>query len=95
MTSWATPIATSMNVATLRIDVFEPEPTPQTPCPEVHPLPSRVPIPMRIPPKNSRDGWTSVVQPNSPVASEYPAAPATIPSVNTTRQSREATNFGC
>ena len=50
-------------------DVFDADPTPQTPWPEVQPLPMRVPIPTRMPPPNSRQGWTSVVQRVTPATS--------------------------
>jgi hypothetical protein len=42
--------------------VFEMEPTPQTSCPDVHPLPGWVPIPTKIPPTASRHGRTSVTR---------------------------------
>src|SRR6056297_992215 len=106
-------MATVRNVATPTSDVFDAEPTPQTPCPDVQPLPTRVPTPTRMPPRNSRQGWTDVDQSvttqtsySSPVV---PAAyselvtrpdctvaansvpPRMMPSVNSTRQSREPT----
>src|SRR6056297_193598 len=106
-------MATVRNVATPTSDVFDAEPTPQTPWPDVQPLPIRVPIPTRIPPRNSRQGWTDVDQSVSPptsysspvVPGSYSevvtrpdwtvaanaSAPRMIPSVNTTRQSREPT----
>jgi len=49
-------MATVRNVITPTMDVFEAEPTPQTPWPDVQPLPTRVPMPTRMPPRNRRQG---------------------------------------
>ncbi len=46
-TSCAVSIATSMKARTPASDVFEADPTPQTPWPEVQPFPTRVPIPTK------------------------------------------------
>ncbi|AAC82829.1 unknown (plasmid) [Halobacterium salinarum NRC-1] len=60
-TTCAVTMATVRNARTPTMDVFEAEPTPQTPWPDVHPLPTRVPMPTKTPPTSSRHGWTSVV----------------------------------
>ena len=55
-------IATPINTITAIMEVLDRDAIPLIPCPEVHPLDSRVPNPTKSPPNAILQSWTVVVQ---------------------------------